>query len=335
MKRTLFLLVLCCLILPGLVTAQGMTSAAFNGLVTDVDGNPIVGATVTAVHTPTGTVYTAVSRMDGLFNIPAVRVGGPYTVTFSMEPFKTQELKGITLKLGEDRDLKIKLALETIAEEITVIASNPIISEVRTGASQNVSTAIIESMPSIGRSFDDFARLAPQVDSRGGGAFSAAGKSSRYNNIQIDGAVNNDLFGLGSQRHPRPGRADLPRRRAGVPAGHRPLRRPPGRLHRRQPERHHPQRHQHLLRFGLLLRPQPGLRRQGPRQTRIRDLQRKAVRLPRRRPGHQGQAVLLPERRNGRQQDARPPTSSTTAATPTTSAAPASPRPTPTASSAS
>ena len=202
MKRSLFAVLLCCLILPGLMMAQGTTSAAFSGLVTDVDGNPIVGATISAVHTPTGTVYTAVSRIDGLFNIPAVKVGGPYTVTFTMDPFKTQELKGITLKLGEDRNLKIKLALETIAEEITVIASNPIISESRTGAAQNVSTAIIESMPSIGRSFDDFARLAPQVDSRGGGAFSAAGKSSRYNNIQIDGAVNNDLFGLGSSGSP-------------------------------------------------------------------------------------------------------------------------------------
>ncbi len=202
MKRALFAVLLFCLILPGLVTAQGVTTAAFNGLVTDVDNNPVVGATVTAVHTPTGTVYTAVSRMDGLFNIPAVRAGGPYTVTIAMEPFKAQEIRGITLRLGEDRNLKFQLALETIAEAVTVIASNPIISEGRTGAAQNVSTAIIESMPSIGRSFDDFARLAPQVDPRGGGAYSAAGKSNRYNNIQIDGAVNNDLFGLGSSGTP-------------------------------------------------------------------------------------------------------------------------------------
>jgi hypothetical protein len=202
MKRMLFTLMLCCLILPGLIMAQGMTSSAFNGLVTDSDGNPIVGATVAALHTPTGTVYTAVSREDGRFNIPAVKVGGPYTVTVSMDPFKTQELKGFTLKLGEDRNLNFKLALETIAEEITVIASNPIISEGRTGAAQNVSTSIIESMPSISRSFDDYARLAPQVDSRGGGAFSAAGKSNKYNNIQIDGAVNNDLFGLSGSGTP-------------------------------------------------------------------------------------------------------------------------------------
>ena len=119
-----------------------------------------------------------------------------------MDPFKTQELQGIVLKLGEDRNLKFKLTLETIYEEVTVEASNPIISEGRTGASQNVSTGIIESMPSIGRSFDDFARLAPQVDARGSGAFSSAGKSNKYNNIQIDGAVNNDLFGLGSSGTP-------------------------------------------------------------------------------------------------------------------------------------
>jgi hypothetical protein len=202
MKRMLFTLVLCCFILPGLIMAQGVTTAAFNGLVTDSDGNPIVGATITALHTPTGTVYTGVSRIDGLFNIPAVKVGGPYTVTVSMDPFKTQEVNGITLKLGEDRNLKFKLALEAIAEEITVVASNPIISESRTGAAQNVSASIIESMPSIGRSFDDFARLAPQVDARGGGAFSAAGKNNRYNNIQIDGAVNNDLFGLSNSGTP-------------------------------------------------------------------------------------------------------------------------------------
>lgn len=202
MKRMLFAVLLCCFILPGLIMAQGMTTAAFNGLVTDSDGNPIVGATVTALHTPTGTVYTAISRQDGHYNIPAVKVGGPYTVTVSMEPFKTQELKGFTLKLGEDRNLNFKMALESIAEEITVTASNPIMSEGRTGAAQNVSTSIIDSMPSIGRSFDDYARLAPQVDARGGGAYSAAGRSNKYNNIQIDGAVNNDLFGLSGSGTP-------------------------------------------------------------------------------------------------------------------------------------
>lgn len=202
MKRMFLTVILFSFILPGLIMAQGITNAAFNGLVVDSEGNPIGGATVTALHTPTGTVYTAFTRVDGRYNIPSVRVGGPYTVKITLDPYKPQELTGLTLKLGEDRSLKFVLSMETIVEEVTVTGANPIISEGRTGAAQNVSTSIIESMPSIGRSFDDFARLAPQVDSRGSGAFSAAGKSNRYNNIQIDGAVNNDLFGLSGSGTP-------------------------------------------------------------------------------------------------------------------------------------
>ena len=85
---------------------------------------------------------------------------------------------------------------------VTVTAPNPVVSQSRTGAPMNVGTTVIESMPSISRTFDDFARLAPQVDARGGGAFSAAGRNSKYNSIQIDGAVNNDLFGLSGSGAP-------------------------------------------------------------------------------------------------------------------------------------
>ncbi len=202
MKRMFLTVFMCCLILPGLMMAQGNTRAAFNGIIVDSEGVPVAGVMVTALHVPTGTLYTAVTRLDGRYNIPAVRVGGPYKVSVTLEPYKTQEITGITLKLGEDRNIRFVLSISDIVEEVTVTGSNPIISEGRTGAAQNVSTGIIESMPSISRSFDDFARLAPQVDARGGGAFSAGGRSSRYNSIQIDGAVNNDLFGLSGSGTP-------------------------------------------------------------------------------------------------------------------------------------
>ena len=202
MNKFIKILLVCLLILPGLLRGQSVTTAGFNGVITDNEGNPIAGATVVAVHNPTGTLFTTTTGGDGGFIIPGVRVGGPYTVTVVFEGFKKQELKSIYLKLGEDRTLKVKLILETIKEEVSVSAPNPIISQSRTGAAQNVSTVVIENMPSISRSFDDFARIAPQVDSRGGGAFSAAGRNNRYNNIQIDGAVNNDLFGLASSGTP-------------------------------------------------------------------------------------------------------------------------------------
>jgi hypothetical protein len=201
-KRTFLAILLCFLILPGLSLAQSVTYASFSGSVVDTDGKGLPGATVKAVHVPTGTVYEILSRVDGRFDIPMARVGGPYTVTVSLQGFTPQIRQNINLKLGEDRTFTFTLTQAPIEVGVTVTAPDPVVSQSRTGASMNVSTSVIESMPSISRTFDDFARLSPQIDPRGSGAFSAAGRNSKYNSIQIDGAVNNDLFGLGSSGAP-------------------------------------------------------------------------------------------------------------------------------------
>jgi len=201
-KKVSAAIVLSFFLLPGLILAQSVTTASFSGTVVDTEGKGLPGASVKAVHVPTGSAFETLTRVDGRFDLPFVKVGGPYTVTASMSGFTPQVLKDLVLRLGENRDLKITLTQAPINEEVTVVASSPVVSQSRTGASMNVSTTIIESMPSISRTFDDFARLAPQVDPRGRGAYSAAGRSSRYNSLQIDGAVNNDLFGLSSSGAP-------------------------------------------------------------------------------------------------------------------------------------
>lgn len=208
MRRNVLFFLLLCLCLPGALMAQGITTASLNGTViggADVKKVPVPGALVQAVHEPTGTVFKAMSREDGRYNLPAVRVGGPYTITVSCEGFRAQEIKDIYLKLGEDRLVDFALVLETIdAGAVVVTESNPIISSSREGTSQNVGEDIITNMPSIARSLDDFTRMAPQFDSdrEKPGAFNVGGRSSRYNNIQIDGAQNNDLFGLGNSGTP-------------------------------------------------------------------------------------------------------------------------------------
>jgi hypothetical protein len=202
MKRLVLILVLACLILAGSGLAQSVTTATFNGTVVDSEGKALPGVSIKAIHVPTGSVFAAVTRADGGFDILFVKVGGPYTVTAELTGFTPQTLGGVQLKLGEIRELKFTLSQAKIEEQITVTAPNPVISQSRTGASMNVGANVIESLPTIGRTFDDFARLSPQVDARGGGAFSAAGRSNRYNSIWIDGAVNNDLFGLSSSGSP-------------------------------------------------------------------------------------------------------------------------------------
>ena len=191
-------------LVPAVILAQGVTTGSFSGSVKDIDGNAVAGADVIIVHVPTGTQYVTIARSDGKYNVPAARVGGPYTITVSFEGFKTEKKEGLMVKLGENKEVNFSLQLATVdAGEVVVTASTTIINPYRTGASQNVARDSIESLPSISRDLSSFTRLAPQfVSGEDSGSFSAAGRSPRYNNIQIDGAQNNDLFGLGNSGTP-------------------------------------------------------------------------------------------------------------------------------------
>lgn len=70
------------------VHAQGITTASISGIVTDAQGEPLAGATVLAVHLPSGTEYGAATLPSGRFNIPAARIGGPYKITISFVGFQ-------------------------------------------------------------------------------------------------------------------------------------------------------------------------------------------------------------------------------------------------------
>src|SRR5690348_14739580 len=77
--------------------AQGVTTASMAGVVKDAQGAVIPGASVTAVHQPSGTTYEAVTQGDGRFTIPGMRVGGPYTVTAALQGFTTEVRNNIQL----------------------------------------------------------------------------------------------------------------------------------------------------------------------------------------------------------------------------------------------
>ncbi|CAN5601099.1 TonB-dependent receptor [soil metagenome] len=173
--------------------SQGVTTAALNGIVTDSDGQPLPGANVVAVHTPTGGQYGTITRSDGRYNLPNVQVGGPYTVTVSFIGYRALQETGIILALGENRTVNAVLS-EDVAELGDVLVTgrgDAIFDPSRSGASTNVSTEQIEALPSISRSIQDFTRLSPQVAGN-----SVGGRNNRYNNIQLDGAILNDAFGL-------------------------------------------------------------------------------------------------------------------------------------------
>lgn len=189
------------------VRAQGATTGGLTGIVTDESGGLIPGATVDAVHTPTGTRYSGVTGQTGRFTIVNARAGGPYTVTAHMSGFKDQQRSEVFVRLGEETSVNFKLALESVQETVTVTAeAGSIISPSQMGATSNVSEQGIETLPTVGRGLDDFARLNPYFNTTsqndGPTSLSVAGRNNRYNNVQIDGAVYNDLFGLAATGTP-------------------------------------------------------------------------------------------------------------------------------------
>lgn len=207
--RNFFSFVLCAALVLCAVPAlgQGVTTGALSGTVTDADGGLLPGVTVTAVHVPTGTRYTVITNEQGRYQVINARVGGPYTVTAQLDGFKTQEATDVFVRLGQDTPVDFQLQLGAIEETVTVVGElDNLFSSTRTGAASTVSLEQIENLPTIGRGLEDFARTNPFMvassENEDAEAISVAGRSSRYNNIQIDGAVNNDLFGLADQGTP-------------------------------------------------------------------------------------------------------------------------------------
>jgi hypothetical protein len=190
----------------GTALAQNATTGNLSGTVTDQQGGVLPGVTVTATHQPTGTKYEGVTTAEGRYQMAAVRVGGPYTVTASLSGFTDKTEANVTVGLGEAREVDFKLVLANVSETVTVVGAAPVIDTARAGTASNVKQEVIENLPTIARSLTDIARTSPyfsESNSNGGDSFlSVAGRNNRYNNIQIDGAVNNDLFGLAANGTP-------------------------------------------------------------------------------------------------------------------------------------
>ena len=186
------------------VPAAAQTTGSLSGTVTDQTGGVLPAATIVAVHTSTGTSYETVTDAQGHYAIPSVRVGGPYTITATLAGFRERKQDGISVNLGADANVDFQLELQTVDESITVsVDVNPIINPLRTGASANLYRETMETLPSVGRGINDFARLNPYFQTDAGrGGLVVVGKNYRYNSIQIDGAVTNDLFGLSSTGAP-------------------------------------------------------------------------------------------------------------------------------------
>ena len=175
-----------------------VTTSGMNGTVTDEQGQPLAGATVIAVHTPSGTQYGAVTNKDGRYNLQGLRTGGPYTVTFSFVGYQGVEFPGLELQLGEtltrNAFLKDSQTLEAVV--VTADGRNSSMNVNRAGAVTSISSEQIELMPSVSRSMNDIMKLTPQASTTTSG-LAIGGGNYRQSYVTVDGAAFNNAFGIG------------------------------------------------------------------------------------------------------------------------------------------
>ena len=173
-----------------------ITTSAISGVVTNEKKEVLVGATIHATHLPTGTQYTAAANKSGMYVLPAVRVGGPYTIHASFVGYKMGEVTEVNTQLGLTSNVDFVLIDEVKALKEVVIGTtrNSIFSKERTGAAQQFSRRELTSIPITGaRTIDGITKYNPFGN---GNSFGA--QDSRMNNFTIDGSQFNNNFGLGS-----------------------------------------------------------------------------------------------------------------------------------------
>ena len=199
-KSCLFIISICILCSPALI-AQ-VTTATLSGIVMDPKGAPLVSATVTVEFPEAGIKQSLITKSDGRFTVPNLRVGGPYKVTVDYVSYQQAVTQNIFLELGQNNSIEFVLKEKSQQlETVTVTAGSTIFDNKRTGASTNINSRLLKALPTISRSADDFLRLTPSASATFNG-LSFAGRNGQYNNFSLDGAVFNNPFGLDA---PTPG----------------------------------------------------------------------------------------------------------------------------------
>lgn len=189
-----------------LAAAQGVTTGGITGVVTNQSGAGIEAAQVQVLNTATGARVGGSTRANGLFTILGLEVGGPYTVTLRRIGFQPTQRTGVTVPLGQTVRVDFRMEQQTTilsTVQVTTSVAGAVITPTHTGVSTSISDSSLRRLPSLNRNFADFVALTPQVSTTlGNGGLSGGGVNNRFNQIQIDGTSETDLFGLGSTGQP-------------------------------------------------------------------------------------------------------------------------------------
>jgi hypothetical protein len=167
--------------------AQGGATSSITGVVVDSSGGAVPGVTVTAKNDATGGSSMVVTASNGSFTIPSLNVG-KYTVTVTLQGFKTAVLKDVVVTTGGPANIKPVLEIGGISETVTVEGATKIIQTQSSAASTTVDTNQILNLPVGSRSSLDFVQFLPGVQTSGSIRDSTvAGLPQSAINMTLDG----------------------------------------------------------------------------------------------------------------------------------------------------
>jgi hypothetical protein len=198
--RTLVAAAVFTMLFMGVARAQGVTTGAITGKVTDPQGQPVAEAAVQVTHRGSGFTTSVRTRGNGQYLIQGLESGGPYTVAIRAIGFQPFSRDRIEVKLSEATRVDAQLAAQAV--ELTAVnivgVSTPEFAPTRQGVSTQISDTLVQRIPTFSRDFIDQLKLAPQVVYPASGAASGAGAYNRFNTITIDGANQSERFNLGA-----------------------------------------------------------------------------------------------------------------------------------------
>jgi len=187
-------------------TFSQVTTGTIIGVVKNAEGKALGGASVEAVHEPSGSKYRTTTTPEGRYTLPSLRIGGPYIISVSYVGFEKQVINDIFVQLNEPTRADVLLLdANKQLQEVVVTGSlkNTLISKDKKGTSTNINRRMLASLPTLNRSITDFTKFTPQATGT-----SFAGQDNRFINLTIDGSIFNNSFGLqslpGSQTNSTP-----------------------------------------------------------------------------------------------------------------------------------
>ena len=188
--------------LVSLTSFSQITNSNISGVIKDKKGETIPGTTIQLTLKSNGIKYNVSSDANGIFHIYNANVGGPYSIKITSVGFKPYEKGELQFNLG-DNSFDVVLEEEnTQLKEVVVTTSK---SGTKTGSGLVLGEQRMKSVPTIGRAITDFTKLVPQSVNN-----SFAGTNFRYNNVTIDGTINNDAIGFSPSLGGQSGTSGMP-----------------------------------------------------------------------------------------------------------------------------